>query len=215
MTNGGTINFGTLSEGLYNDGASTGSVSITFESITPPPPDITPPTVSTEPATSVGKTRATLEGILENDGYNKGDEPCLYRFSYWEVGTPSHLRITTSWEGSIYEGNTFSTSVSGLTPNTSYYFIAKARNSTGESSGDTESFRTLLPGSVDPNEPSTELKNLLTIAHNEGNSSRTWRLALKDDAVNGLDEHDQLSGSETGPRIVSIISEGETMYELN
>ena len=216
IEDGTTIDLGYIEPGFYPDGFSVGSVSFSWESTTPPPPppppprEVSSPTVITNNATSIGKTSAMLEGILDNDGYNEGDESCDYRFSYWLEGQTA---LTTSWKGSIYEGDTFTNLISNLTPNTFYYFMAEARNSGGESSGATRSFITLPPGSTDPGLPA-EFRKLVRLEHWEGGVSKIWRLALKETASNDLDESDQLYIPETGPKIISLISKGNELYEL-
>jgi len=215
MTNGGTINFGPI-EGLHDDGSSTGSADITFESTTPPIV-IYPPTISIKDTVSIGEESATLRGSVEDDGNAQGDEPCYYSFSY---GIPGGSVETTSWAGPVYEGDDFSTFISGLNPETMYYFEAFAKNSAGQGSN-TGSFTTLSPGSVNP-EPTSELENILRIEHWEGQASRVWRLVSgeKETLSNTLDEKDQIYFLEDGSKIVSLIPENPEdpnnldMYEL-
>jgi peptidoglycan/xylan/chitin deacetylase (PgdA/CDA1 family) len=104
-----------------------------------PLPDVVPPVVSTSPATDVTKSSARLNGVLADDG----DEACQYRFRYQDEKSDY---IYTSWIGSKTTGELFSQAISGLNPNTTYYFNAQARNSAGESEwGNEQSFVARTP----------------------------------------------------------------------
>jgi hypothetical protein len=83
------------------------------------------PTASTQPATAVGNTSATLAGQVENDG----GEPCAYQFGY---GKTSPLDNLTSWTGSLTTGQSFSATVPALEVGVTYCFAARARNSAGD-----------------------------------------------------------------------------------
>jgi hypothetical protein len=98
-----------------------------------------PPTVTTNAASNVASTSATLNGYLNSDG----GEACWYRFQY---GTTTSYGTDTAWTGSITSGQSFSQSISGLSPGTTYHFRAQCKNSsvTPGSGGDL-SFTTLLP----------------------------------------------------------------------
>ena len=107
-------------------------------------PDIDPPTVVTLDASNVNQTSATLNGRLDNDG----GEDCETRFAYRRVGTGSWSY--TSWSGGYSNGETFSASVSGLTPSTTYEFRAEARNTAGADDGSTLQFTTESPPVTTP-----------------------------------------------------------------
>jgi hypothetical protein len=94
----------------------------------------TAPAVSTEAATNVEETSATLRGIVDDDG---GDT-CEYRFRY---GTASGVYdVDTSW--TVVTDDAFFEDVSGLDEGRTYYFVAQARNNGGVSSGGEEQFTT-------------------------------------------------------------------------
>jgi hypothetical protein len=95
------------------------------------------PSVSTEAATGIGATTATLNGTV-TDG---GGEACQYRFRYMPAaGSYTY----TAWAGSAGTGQTFSEAVSGLKAGTHYLFAVQAQNSAGESDWGSElSFTTL------------------------------------------------------------------------
>jgi len=88
------------------------------------------PSVTTDPATSVEKETATLNGKLDDDG----GEPCQCGFE-WGMGftTPTESKVT---------GETFSQVIGGLNPGTEYHFRAFATNSAGTGYGDDMTFST-------------------------------------------------------------------------
>ena len=94
------------------------------------------PTVSTDPATSIGANSSTPNGTLDDDG----GEACDCGFEWGETiaygnTTPTQSKTT---------GQTFSQVISGLTPNTTYHFRAFATNSVGTRYGADRSFTTLV-----------------------------------------------------------------------
>lgn len=100
--------------------------------------DATPPTVTTNVATNVSTTTATLNGSLDN------------------LGTTSSVDVSFEWGTSTSYGNSttakimastgsFSASLSGLSPSTTYHFGAKAEG-TGTSYGDDRTFTTSATG---------------------------------------------------------------------
>jgi len=94
-----------------------------------------PPTVTTNSASSVTATGATLNGYLNDDG----GEACQYRF---EWGLTSSYGNATPWTGSKTSGQSFSQSISGLSPCTTYHFRAQCKNSVGVGSGGDRTFTT-------------------------------------------------------------------------
>jgi len=118
--------------GYYNNG---GFMSVTITGGGPPPG----PTVTTQPATDVGQTTATLNGRIINDG----GQACQYQFRYMKSGGSYTY---TSWTGSVTTGQPFSQAVTGLDPGSTYHFNAKAKNSAGESDwGGEQMFATISP----------------------------------------------------------------------
>jgi len=90
------------------------------------------PIVTTDPATSVEETTATLNGILDDDG----NEACDCGFEYGETtayGTTTTTQSKTSSE-------TFSQAISGLSPGAHYHFRAIATNSAGTTYGSDRGF---------------------------------------------------------------------------
>lgn len=95
------------------------------------------PTVTTNNATSVEETSATLNGTLNDDG----GESCQYRFQYGTTaGGP--YPSSTAWSGNITAVQAFSAGVTSLNPGTRYYFQAMAKNSSGAGIGAEQSFLT-------------------------------------------------------------------------
>jgi len=104
---------------------------------------VTEPTVTTQSAVDISATTATLRGSIADDG----GEDCQYSFRY-KLSGGSYT--CTSWLGSKTTGQLFSSTISGLSPASLYYFSAQAQNSAGVSDwGDQESFTTnSLPPTV-------------------------------------------------------------------
>ena len=84
------------------------------------------PTLTTDDATSVEETTATLNGTLTDDG----GENCQYRFEYDTDSGETYINNTT-WTGSITTGQSFSEDITSLTKGELYYFRAQAKNSAG------------------------------------------------------------------------------------
>lgn len=133
----------TDSAGLTNSG--TGTVVIR-----------NPPTVSTQPATNVGQTSATLVGSLDAfGGYSSAE-------SWFEYGLTTSYGSTTPVVVRSTLGQ-FSAPVSGLQTNTDYHFRAKARNAMGEVSGIDRVFHTV---DISPNTPTMQ-RSLPTTSTNQ------------------------------------------------
>ncbi|GAH32958.1 unnamed protein product, partial [marine sediment metagenome] len=75
------------------------------------------PTLTTNPATSVGANSSTLNGTLDDDG----GEACQVRFQY---GLTDAYGTDTAWQPGKVTGNTFEQVISGLLPNNTYHFRA-------------------------------------------------------------------------------------------
>ena len=112
------------------------------------------PTVTTDNATTVEETIATLHGTITNDG----GEACQYRFEY---GTASGGPYTgnTGWTGSKTTGQSFSANVTGLSKGTKYYFRAQAKNSAGTSSASEISLLTKPDAPVDSSFSATTISS--------------------------------------------------------
>ena len=95
-----------------------------------------PPTVQTDDATSIDREQATLNGQItdtggedaDERGFDWGEEPGVYTEQWTEQGT--------------YGTGAFNHQITGLDPNKTYYFRAKAHNSAGWAYGSELSFTT-------------------------------------------------------------------------
>lgn len=96
------------------------------------------PTVETRPATGVAQTSATVSGAVTSDGGAGITERRLDWGTTSSCSDGSTNQVTVS-------GSTFSFQVTGLIPNTKYYFRAWAKNSSGWGQGIVLSFTTSSP----------------------------------------------------------------------
>jgi len=95
---------------------------------------VTKPRVSTDSATDIGETSATLKGFLDSTG----GEECQVWFEY---GTTTSYGHSTPKQ-TLNTAGPFSAHISGLKPNTTYHFKACASNSRGTICGEDVTFRT-------------------------------------------------------------------------
>ncbi|TSC59631.1 MAG: hypothetical protein LiPW15_651 [Parcubacteria group bacterium LiPW_15] len=119
----------------FNGLTATASVSVTGSYGNPP-------TVSTNSATSINQSAATLNGQINPNGFAT---------SYWfEYGTASSLGQTTFTQsaGSGTSNISAVQNISGLNSNTTYYFRVTAQNQYGTSHGQILSFTTQNGGSA-------------------------------------------------------------------
>lgn len=93
------------------------------------------PSVSTNPADSVGSSSATLHGSLTD----LNDQSCQVWFQY---GKTTSYGSTTS-KTTMYQAKDFSASLSGLDPDTTYHFRAVASNSRRTAYGEDRTFTTV------------------------------------------------------------------------
>lgn len=95
-------------------------------------------TDTTDPASSIGKEEATINGTLNNDG----GEACDCGFEWGE--TPAYGNTTPTQSRTT--GQTFSQVISGLDPAKTYHFRAFATNAGGTAYGADQEFDTLKSG---------------------------------------------------------------------
>ncbi|GAJ19410.1 unnamed protein product, partial [marine sediment metagenome] len=96
------------------------------------------PTVSTNPATNVKETSATLNGTLVDDG----NEACEVRYQY---GLTTNYGTNTDWQAGKETGDTFSQLIVELVCGTLYHFRAQAKNSAGTANGNDRTLTTITP----------------------------------------------------------------------
>ena len=98
-------------------------------------PVVTPPTVTTAAATSIGQTNATLNGTI-----TPGSETITVQgFEWKETAGGTYTQVNAT-------GTTISYDLTGLTPNTGYTFRAFATTASGTTYGDEMTFTTLDQG---------------------------------------------------------------------
>lgn len=116
-----------------------------FVTTAAPPPAL--PTVLTFSASSVAATSVTLNGSVNGNGL-----PIAGLFEYgldtsYGSSTYTNQFFTTS---DYYDAQTYSTPITGLSPNTTYHFRAIAYSSSGEGFGADATFTTTGGGSQSP-----------------------------------------------------------------
>ena len=97
----------------------------------------TAPTCSTQAASGVGSSSATLRGVVDSDG----GVPCNVRFAW---GTNTSYGSYTAWETGKVTGETVSTLLTGLDSPETYHYQAIINSSAGESYGDDSYFTTVF-----------------------------------------------------------------------
>jgi phosphodiesterase/alkaline phosphatase D-like protein len=99
-----------------------------------------PPIVTTDAATSIATTSATVTGTVDPEGQQTN-----YHFEY---GTTPNFGTTTAATsaGNGATSTAVSSSLSGLQPNTTYYYRLVASNATGAAFGTQGTFTTIAPG---------------------------------------------------------------------
>lgn len=96
------------------------------------------PAVTTDEATDVAYTTATVHSTLDWDGGEANE----VRFNYYEVGG-AFGDFTTSWVSGYTTGQQPSVDLIGLTPNKQHFFRVEAKNSLGTTNGSSKTFTTL------------------------------------------------------------------------
>ena len=99
-----------------------------------------PPIVTTDAATSIATTSATITGTVDPEG-----QQTTYHFEY---GTTPNLGTVTAATsaGNGATSTAVSTLLSGLKPNSTYYYRLVASNATGAAFGTQGTFTTIAPG---------------------------------------------------------------------
>lgn len=171
-------------------------------SVTMPSTPIVLPSVTTNNATSVGLTSATLNGNVTNDGGGTISD----RGFYYSTTYPPTSNSVSSGTGT----GAYSSNLTSLESATTYYFRAYAVNETGESLGDILSFTTTTPSglaSVTTTTPHTVLVNSAIsggdVIH-DGNSAITAR-GICYSRNTGVDIADSLIYSGVGIGVYALL----------
>jgi uncharacterized protein (TIGR02145 family) len=104
----------------------------------PPVPDPTIPVLTTDAVKAITQTTAVCGGSITSDG----GAPVTTRGICWNMTTTPEITDPHTSDGT--GTGTFTSQMTGLTPNTLYYIRAYATNSKGTAYGITKSFRTLI-----------------------------------------------------------------------
>ncbi len=102
------------------------------------------PTLTTTSATSITTSSASTGGNITNDG----GEAVMARGVVWSTSQNPTIALTTKTNDGTGAG-TFTSSISGLTPNTTYFVRAYATNSVGTAYGTQVTFTTLNTPPID------------------------------------------------------------------
>ena len=135
---------------------TTNGTTYSFSTNNNPPPPSLSPSVSTNAATDVARTSATLNAHVNPRGTAT---------TFWfEYGGNTNLgnitALSDAGSGSVSEG--VSAALTGLNPSTKYYFRVNAQNQFGTVSGAIQSFTTKGPPS--PGAPSVDTTSATNVA---------------------------------------------------
>lgn len=156
------------------------------------------PTVSTFTATNISQTEATLNGTFNSNG----SSPMDVRFEY---GTTINLGNFTSYTTKTANNGTFSHTISGLSPNTTYYYRAMGVNSIAPAFSTILSFTTSGYGM--PTVITTNAKNINTDSatlngtfNSNGSNTIVWFEYSTDSSLRGSSSTTSISygGSDKG-----------------
>ena len=118
-----------------NSGGTTAGKILNFTTLAPA---VTPPAVTTNAATSITTTGATLAASVNPEG-----SATTYDFDYGTNSSLSPGTTTTSQSaGSGTIAQSESVAISGLSPGTTYYFKVEATSTGGTAAGSIQSFTT-------------------------------------------------------------------------
>lgn len=171
---------------------------------------VQPPTVETTSATNISETAATINGLIIDDGGEAIDER---RFDW---GTTSSC--SDGWTSDVtVNGDSFSYQLTGLQPDTTYYFRAWAHNSAGWGNGDVLSFITNIP--VDTTPPTVDAFSVTPESVTLGNSF-TISYTVSDSGGSGLNRAELWRANDSGGspvgweqiQITDLSGEGDGPY---
>ncbi len=176
----------------------------------------TAPTVTTNAATNVEETTATLNGDVTSDGGATITE----RGFYCDTDSSPSTKYTVSGTTGAYTKD-----MTGLSPGTKYYFKAFATNSVGTSYGSILDFTTIAAGgatatATGPTGSTDNTSVTLTYTYTGSptsvklyytkNAGTSWTLAGEDTSVDGTFSYSITSGDGTYGWIAVTIGGGST-----
>jgi hypothetical protein len=118
------------------------------------------PTVTTTTATSISYTTATSGGNVTSSG----NGTVTAKGICWSVNNPPTIANSYTSDGT--GTGSYSSSLTGLSVGTNYYYAAYATNSAGTGYGSVESFST--SSATTPTVTTTDISNILTTSANSG-----------------------------------------------
>ena len=133
-----TYNFSEASSGgnyYFSAFATSGGETIYGESSNFSTPNLI---VTTQTVTLQSKSSATIEGVINNLGFESVTD---HGFYWAEDPTPQNFSQNKISLGATTDATTFNYTLTGLTPYTEYYFIAYAQNGSETKFGSVRSFK--------------------------------------------------------------------------
>ena len=183
------------------------------------------PVVTTLEACNITHYSAELELLVVDDGDPSIVTGVVTMFTYWcneEQPKTTEMFMTTESEQSSFM-------ISGLEPETTYWFYAEAINSVGQVTGETLGFKTLpdpnsVPVAFDSNEPDTLIiqnfvKVLQTDLKNPHDNQGIVSYMEKTGNFSTLDSNDilfsKIPGTIKSSKIVSLIPDTNNSEEID
>ena len=147
---------------------------------------LTKPTVKTDTVTNIMETGASAQGEITDLGKTDVTQYGVC----WSTSSSPTLEDDTTDEGTISSTGIFTSDLTGLSKNTTYYVRAYATNSAGTSYGSEVSFKTKAPDDSDENHAPTSGDNSITIKEDESYNFSTSDFPYQDS------DGDEFSGIE-------------------
>jgi hypothetical protein len=154
---------------------------------------INPPTVSTNAVSDIEATTATGNGNITDLGASNPDS---HGFYWSSTNTTPDDSDDMSDEGSTSSTGAYTSSMTGLTPNTLYYIRAYATNSGGTGTGSVQTFHTLAATPSVPTVDNASFTTLDVTINENGNPSSVDYVIQETTTGNYVQAGGALGGSE-------------------